>query len=864
MPVFAPEGNLDRSISNYLSQTFKRQIRFVQIFAALYCWAHFGINVAYGSALYITILWGIGAVVVPIIFLTCVRRSPRKRLKTRCQVIWGMLLEKVGVICLGFLLAYLIAENIVLGDTPYIFFAGGVDLLCVFFIFQVVFTRWHSFPLMVWIICLFLLFQAWFSDSITIFDKAAATVRLTLAAANITVFEYLALRNFRDIFSMKDQLEERDSVHKEIFDLIPESIIILTTKLELKYFNECFRKNILDSEEELKVPDLFLSRFTGLSEATPEQLESPQSMTLTRDLKSIIEEVICRNSMYNVTPNDSHHPLNIQETPRSTKGCRIFRGNYVRSSQNSDQTPIEEAVEVKVALISFLQEQSILIVVRQTPEFTLLDQLNTAAKYKDEILASVSHELRTPISSNINLLGEALKAPEVPQEIKKNLLDPAYKCGKLLLNLVNDILDMSQIKEKKLKLVSQVCDLRKISQECHYLFEHQCKLKNIALKISIDKRVPTKVRTDPNRLTQIILNLLSNSYKFTFEGEISISLSLDYAGLVKIAVKDTGIGIKEEDREKLMKKFEKIDLGEKAAFNSTGSGLGLSIANSLAILLGPNDSSRAGLKFESEWGKGTTAWFVLKSRQNFTSSKLSLNSSSQLALQKLSSNNLVAVAGHEDSPFCLEKLEYDEEDSSEFFDEERVDSPVYSFFNKGTKPKISEYDHFDSRRTVDSCNSPYHRASPYKKASPYKRLPLIKIPKCGCPQVAIVDDDGFNVLTLGTLLRSLSVKHESALSGIELVNRLKQAKKCGAQCSRFSLIIMDGNMPVMNGYETIKQVFAWNGGLKDPWNMRVVGCTAYADKEKCDEFVRAGASETVTKPIDKSDLSGILTRFCII
>ena len=127
-----------------------------------------------------------------------------------------------------------------------------------------------------------------------------------------------------------------------------------------------------------------------------------------------------------------------------------------------------------------------------------------------------------------------------------------------------------------------------------------------------EKTIPDTWNTDHNRLTQIILNLLSNALKFTFKGGITLSASLNREGNLVIEVSDTGIGIKKEDQDKLFRKFAKIDLGDKMNENSTGVGLGLTIANMLARMLGPKSTN--GIKFKTEYGKGTSFRFEIDNK----------------------------------------------------------------------------------------------------------------------------------------------------------------------------------------------------------------------------------------------------------
>jgi len=140
--------------------------------------------------------------------------------------------------------------------------------------------------------------------------------------------------------------------------------------------------------------------------------------------------------------------------------------------------------------------------------------LEETNKYKDQLLASVSHELRAPLNRNINLVESAFSSPKIPESIKETLLTPALRSSKFLLHMINDILDMCQIKEKKLRLVFNSENLKETLKNTAQLVELQAQKKGIELLLEIDSAVPKNFCTDHIRLSQIILDLVNNAIKF--------------------------------------------------------------------------------------------------------------------------------------------------------------------------------------------------------------------------------------------------------------------------------------------------------------------------------------------------------------
>lgn len=756
--------------------------------------------------------------------------------------------------------------------TSYVNFISGFDLVLILFLFQFTYVRWHSVMIAVSLLMIALIINAWAENS-SVFSTSQGieiTFRLLVAAVYTTVFSYVSDRNWREIYKEKSELKDNESIHKEILNQVPESILILGAELQEKYHNDCFERLVSQTGESIENLNLdaFFGKFKDLSKVVVSssrgRYDFPASIG-TNELKPLLMRFVRKMEEGSWDTNEGLSTFTNQGLDPKQNITLVYRGTYKKMTpvmqnltttagdEDEPETNTERTVEIKLLPIKYQGEFAVLMIIRHAPEIKLLEQLKKASKYKDEILASVSHELRTPINSNMNLINEALKSPDVPQRVKENLLDPAFKSGKLLLNLVNDILDTSQIKEGKLKLVSQVCEIRKVIQECHYLFEHQCRQKKIALNLTIDKRIPLKIRTDPNRLTQIVLNLLSNAYKFTLEGSITIQMTLENGGLIKVSVVDTGIGIKEEDMGKLMKKFEKIDLGENQKFNSTGAGLGLTIANSLAIMLGPKDSHLGGLKFSSEWGKGTTASFLIKSRKKFNPN------ANNVQTHRFESPIAKYLKDFNASSDCIKQsTAYEEEDSSGFLEEENALPLVYAFSKKDTR--------LNGALSID-----WQRSDSSEKTLELETKPILNNRRahvsdisCGCPRVLVVDDDAFNVLTMQTLLNAMQVTSETAHSGIECIKTIQSAEKCCKRCRRFTLVLLDGNMPMKDGFTTARELVEWNTGLGAPWKMNIVGCTAYTEKTKWKEFLDAGAIEHVTKPLNKADLERILKKCQII
>jgi signal transduction histidine kinase/CheY-like chemotaxis protein len=214
---------------------------------------------------------------------------------------------------------------------------------------------------------------------------------------------------------------------------------------------------------------------------------------------------------------------------------------------------------------------------------------------KSEFLANMSHEIRTPMNAIIGM-GEMLARSELKSSQKK-YLDDIRKSSQSLLVIINDILDFSKIEAGKLEIVVANYSLRAMLDNLNSIFTLLCQKKNLDFVYYIDANVPATISGDENRLRQVLTNLLSNSVKYTKKGRVEFSVRKGDGDILHFDVKDTGIGIREEDKGKLFKPFEQLDLRKNR--NVVGTGLGLAISYNLCNLMGGN------LSLESVYGKGS-------------------------------------------------------------------------------------------------------------------------------------------------------------------------------------------------------------------------------------------------------------------
>jgi len=231
-------------------------------------------------------------------------------------------------------------------------------------------------------------------------------------------------------------------------------------------------------------------------------------------------------------------------------------------------------------------------------------QLEVSSRYKSEFLANMSHELRTPLNCLLIL------SKDLSENRKKNLdkiqvesAEIIYKSGTDLLLLINEVLDLSKIEAGKMSINIESVSLKYFTDDIVRIFKHQAEQKGLVLSSKLDAALPETIRTDLQRLNQILKNLLSNAIKFTEKGSVNITIDRNSETTLNISVRDTGIGIQEDKQMAVFEAFQQAEGGTSRKYG--GTGLGLSISRELAKLLG------AEIKLSSKLNEGSTFSLII-------------------------------------------------------------------------------------------------------------------------------------------------------------------------------------------------------------------------------------------------------------
>ncbi len=507
----------------------------------------------------------------------------------------------------------------------------------------------------------------------------------------------------------------------------------------------------------------------------------------------------------------------------------------------------------------------------------------TANKAKSEFLANMSHEIRTPLNGVIGFT-ELLTKTRL-DESQRQYTDLVFQSAQSLLDIINDILDFSKIEAGKLELSREKTDLQELANQVVDMISPQAYKKQIELVFKVSSDLPRYIWTDAVRLRQVLVNLLGNAVKFTHEGEIELKIErLSTQGkstALRFSVRDTGIGILPQNQSKIFEAFVQEDISTTKKFG--GTGLGLSITNRLLGLM------KSTLQLESEFGKGST--FCFDTELDFQEDEPSLDAvldhiKSVLVVDDNATNRhilqeMLAFKGIESKPaesgFEAMKMLA----AGHRFDVILMDYYMPSMDGIETirhirkqefpQPIILLYTSSEDNQIQAACEElkVMHRLiKPVKINELYKTLEQIHQVKSGpvtasqtiIPEqclrsgeinILVVEDNPINMMLAKKMLKMIlpEGKIQEAKNGKEAIAIFNQQEP--------DLILMDIQMPEMNGYEATQAIRTKLNGKKVPILALTAG-TLPGERERC---LAAGMDDYLTKPILKATLTQALHQW---
>ncbi|CAD8124944.1 unnamed protein product [Paramecium sonneborni] len=459
--------------------------------------------------------------------------------------------------------------------------------------------------------------------------------------------------------------------------------------------------------------------------------------------------------------------------------------------------------------------------IHEVNQILLRAKLKKLESIKKNLLRSISHELLT----NFNAVFGFIKQSQdrlLKQESCHLQLEQALSYTKLQLYKIYDFFDYRDILEDSFQLKQDKFDINTVILECVDLFRNQIERKSLLINVELPETSQI-ISGDRQRLCQVILNLIGNSIRFTYQGGISIivqkqeyiesmvgidvnsAIQEDNNNLIEVQVNDTGIGMTEDELSILRKKLHLTDEDEKVSKHSVGIGLGLSVSKQIIKLMAPKNQNY--LSVESIKDEGTRFNFLLnyyeESNQN---------------------SNFLQRSNNHTVPFL---------------DAQSTQQVRVMNYNKCNNIQITD------------------------KVGQSEMQIDILLNSCNCKIALIVDDEEFNIEVLSHMVKQLGFEIDSAFNGKQALEKVQTQllKRCNQfNCVGYNCILMDINMPMMNGWETVQRIRQIENEIHLTRTIPVIAVTGFCSIKDQQKSINEGFNSVLIKPATKEKLIETFNR----
>ncbi|CDZ76852.1 Autoinducer 2 sensor kinase/phosphatase LuxQ [Legionella massiliensis] len=729
----------------------------------------------------------------------------------------------------------------------------------------------------------------------------------------VASYAYTKRKNISNIFELGEGLVGQCAREKKaiVISNIPEDYIKITSGLGetaprmIMVIPIIFEKQLI-AVLEIGTLDLFTDDHLSFLQSASENIAiSLNSASARSRLQALLEETQAQQEELRSSNEELEEKT--RELERTQQGLKL----QTEELRVSNEELADRTKDLELQKNDIESKNKEIEITKQALE-RRAKELEIASKYKSEFLANMSHELRTPLNSLLILAKELAENEE--QNLTPHQLEAAkiiHEGGIDLLTLINDILDLSKVEAGKLDIHIEPFALNDLVSNLERQFSPLAKNKDLQFKTNISPNCPRTIFSDSLRTEQILKNLLSNAFKFTSKGSVTLAIEKASAELMPLqrksseeffalSVVDTGIGIPEDKQREIFEAFQQADGSTSRKYG--GTGLGLTISRQLAKLLGGE------LHIRSKTGEGSTFTLYLPCKvEGFSNEKEFIrdlntvnhqvktsppaqktgdikakvlivedNHESQIAIASVIRNENVIITtaqtGQEAemqlkaNQFDLIILDLNLPDTTGFnlmkklSDEKQIVIPpviIYTGRDLSSKEHklLKEYSNSivikgvnSAERLLDETQLFLHSMQANLPAN-QKTVQLLHAAEVVLKnrKILLVDDDMRNAFALSSALTKHGLKVIIAENGKHAIEKLEQEFD-------IEIVLMDIMMPIMNGFEAMTYLRKQERFQKLP----IIALTAKAMLEDRVACLNAGANDYLTKPIDMEKLVNLI------